>query len=41
MRHINVTFSDDEFEQLKSIKGNRDWRTAIQEEFGMDGDDDE
>lgn len=36
MRQLNETFPDDEYDQLKDVKGARTWREAILEEFGVD-----
>lgn len=33
MKTINETFTDDELEQLKAVKGDRTWREAILDEF--------
>jgi hypothetical protein len=33
MKHINVSFTDDELEQLKETKADRTWREAILDEF--------
>lgn len=39
MKHINVKFTDDEFEKLEFVKdelqGYESWRNAILEEFGV------
>lgn len=35
MRGISESFTDGEFEQLKDVKGDRSWREAILEEFGV------
>jgi hypothetical protein len=35
MKHINTPFSQDEYEELKAVKGDRNWREAILEEFGV------
>lgn len=39
MKRVYETFTDDEHEQLLEIKGNRTWREAILEEFGVDEDE--
>jgi len=39
MRTLNVTFNDDDFEELQSIKGQRTWREAILQEFKVNLDD--
>jgi hypothetical protein len=36
MKHINVVFTEDELEELRRVKGDRTWREAIREEFGVD-----
>lgn len=36
MKHINVVFTEDELDELRDIKGDRTWREAIREEFGVD-----
>lgn len=36
MRTLNETFTDEEFDELLEIKGERKWRTAILDEFGVD-----
>jgi len=36
MRSLSERFTDDEFEQLKDEKGDRSWRDAILEEFGVE-----
>lgn len=33
MKNINEKFTDEEFEQLQEVKGNRSWRKAILQEF--------
>lgn len=36
-RSINATgFTETEFNQLKDVKGDRDWETAILEEFDVE-----
>ena len=35
MKTINETFTDDEMKRLKEIKGDRTWREAILDEFGV------
>ena len=35
MKNINETFTDDELARLKEIKGDRTWREAILDEFGV------
>jgi len=36
MKNINVTFTDEEIEAMREVKGDRTWREAIREEFGTD-----
>lgn len=36
MKQINPTFEDCEHEALTEVKGDRTWREAILEEFGVD-----
>jgi hypothetical protein len=40
MRTLNVVFNDTDYERLIEVKGDRDWRDAILEEFGVAGDGD-
>lgn len=35
MKHLRETFTDDEFKALKDVKGDRSWREAILDEFGV------
>jgi hypothetical protein len=35
MKTINVTFTEEEYEELTDSKGNRTWRESIMEEFGI------
>ncbi len=35
MKNLYETFEDDEFEELLEVKGDRNWREAILEEFGV------
>lgn len=37
MRGISERFTDGEFKELKEAKGDRTWREAILEEFGVNG----
>lgn len=39
MKTINEAFENEEFQALKEVKGNRTWRTAILEEFGVSDDE--
>lgn len=39
MRQLNETFTDEAFEQLQDVKGERTWHAAILEEFGVAGDE--
>ena len=41
VRDIRITVEDNEFSELKQTKGDRSWREAILEEFGVTGDNDE
>ena len=36
MKGISEQFTDEEFEALRAIKGERSWRKAIMEEFGIE-----
>jgi len=36
MKNINETFTDNEIEALRDVKGARTWREAILEEFGIE-----
>jgi hypothetical protein len=36
MKTLNETFNQDEFEKLVDVKGERSWREAILEEFGVE-----
>jgi hypothetical protein len=36
MKNLYETFEDDEFKKLLEVKGDRNWREAILEEFGVD-----
>ena len=36
MKHINVPFNDETYDALKDVKGDRTWREAILDEFGVD-----
>jgi hypothetical protein len=38
MKQINATFEDGEHVSLKAVKGDRTWREAIIEEFGISND---
>ena len=35
MKNINETFTDDEIEAMRDVKGDRTWREAILQEFGV------
>jgi len=35
MKTINVTFTEEEYQELTKRKGNRTWRESIMEEFGI------
>lgn len=39
MQHLNVAFDDDDAEALEAVKGDRTWREAILEEFGVVGNE--
>lgn len=39
MRTINVVVADDDFDELSQVKGDRSWREAIKQEFGVDTDE--
>lgn len=41
MKSINEQFTDDEFSELKAAKGDRTWRRAILDKFGVGGESDE
>ena len=36
VKSISETFTDEEHERLTDVKGDRTWREAILEEFGVD-----
>jgi hypothetical protein len=36
VKHLSETFTDSEHEELSQVKGDRSWREAILEEFGVD-----
>jgi len=36
MKTLNETFNQEEFEKLLDVKGERSWREAILEEFGVE-----
>ena len=38
MRNLNETFTDDEYDRLKEVKGDRTWREAVLEEFEVAGE---
>ena len=35
MKNINETFTDDEIDAMREVKGDRTWREAILDEFGV------
>lgn len=35
MKHLNIPLSDPMYEQLKEVKGDRSWKEALAEEFGV------
>ena len=39
MKTLNQSFTDDEFEKLEEVKGERSWREAIKEEFEIEETD--
>jgi hypothetical protein len=39
VKQLNEHFTDEEHNELTEIKGNRTWRKAILEEFGVDDDE--
>lgn len=39
MKQLNETFEDSEHAKLATIKGDRTWREAILEEFGVETDE--
>lgn len=41
MKALTEHFTDKEFTQLKDQKGDRSWRTAILEEFGVTSTEDD
>lgn len=41
MKSLNENFTESEFKDLKAVKGERSWRCAILEEFGVERSDDE
>jgi len=36
VKQLNTTFEDSDFEDLAEVKGDRTWREAILQEFGVD-----
>lgn len=38
VKHLNATFTEDEFERLSEEKGDRTWEEAILQEFGIDNE---
>jgi hypothetical protein len=36
MKHLNVPFDDETYDDLRAAKGDRSWQEAICEEFGVD-----
>lgn len=39
MKGIQVNFTDAEHSKIKEIKGDRTWRKAVLEEFGVESDE--
>jgi len=39
MKNLNEKFTDEEFEELQKIKGDRSWREAILDEFEVEEDE--
>ncbi len=40
MKHLNIPLTDEQHKKLAEVKGDRDWNTALMEEFGiLDADD--
>lgn len=37
MKDLRITVTDDAHEKLDEVKGDRTWREALFEEFGVDG----
>jgi hypothetical protein len=35
MKHLNVPFDDDTYQELLDVKDDRSWQDAICEEFGV------
>lgn len=40
MKHLNIAITDEQHKKLTEVKGNRDWNTALAEEFGINDRDD-
>lgn len=40
MKHLNIPLTDEQHKKLKEVKGDRDWNTALVEEFGINDRDD-
>jgi len=36
VKSLNETFTTEQFRELKEVKGNRSWRRAILDEFGVE-----
>jgi predicted CopG family antitoxin len=36
MKHLNVPFDDETYQELTDVKGDRSWAEAIREEFGIE-----
>lgn len=35
MKHLNIPLTDAQYKKLTEVKGDRDWNTALAEEFGI------
>lgn len=35
MKHLHITVTDEDFSNLDDVKGDRTWREALKEEFGV------
>ena len=35
MKHLNIPVTDEQHKKLSEVKGDRDWNTALAEEFGI------
>lgn len=41
MKRVNVTLEDDQHDRLAAVKGDRTWREALLDEFGLDESEDQ